>query len=72
MSIIVTDRNGKTIEAGDPVVSFRGETATFVRVSNTKQVGKSAKVVVRWDGTDEDSIPYYETVFDLDVQELVG
>lgn len=70
MTYIVTNKQGIAIKAGDAVSSFRGELATFVSVSRGKEDGKSAKVVVRWDGTDENSIPYYEGVFDLDVQEV--
>jgi len=57
--------------SGAPVVSFRGEPATFQYVSRAPIPGKSAKVVVTWEGSDHEC-EYYAQVFNIRVCPLEG
>ncbi|GAB3475401.1 hypothetical protein [Amycolatopsis cihanbeyliensis] len=62
----VTDAAGREVRAGDQVTSFRGEPATFLRVTRGTEYNGTARVLVRWqDGWEHD---YYDRVFDLTVE----
>ncbi|TDD41389.1 hypothetical protein [Saccharopolyspora elongata] len=64
----VTDADGREIQAGDQVTSFRGETAIFVRVTRGTAYNGTARVSVRWsDGFEHD---YYDRVFNLTVSTI--
>lgn len=54
---------------GAPLVSFRGEPATFQYVSRAAIPGKSAKIVVTW--TDGSEGEYYAQVFNVRVAQWV-
>lgn len=62
--------NGRCIQPGERLTSFRGEPATFIRVSRAPEPGKSGKIIVRWPDQDEDSFgsEYYPSVFDGEIR----
>jgi hypothetical protein len=64
---IVHDSDGKEIEAGDAIYSFKNHRATFVRATRARTPGKSGKVLVEWPGGGR--FEYYDKVFNLNVQE---
>lgn len=61
----VTDRDGNTVKAGDRIVDFRGNPATFVSVTRGAEYNGTPKVLVRaasgW------AREFYATVYDLEV-----
>ena len=70
--IVVWDREGKPVNAGDPIVSSKGETWNFKYISRGPVASgrRSCKVVVeRWVGSDHQQGEYYHQVFDLRVEE---
>jgi len=55
---------GETVSVGDTVTSFRGETATLIKLTRPQVSGKSGKVFVKWDELDYTG-EYYDSVFNL-------
>lgn len=62
---VVHEYTGDVVSAGDEVVSFRGEPATFVRVSKRPDAPSEGRVLVRWLGGQE--VHYYPSVFGLKI-----
>lgn len=58
---------GKEIEAGMVLRDFRGEPWTFIRATRATQEGRSGKVLVLNEATN-DQREFYSTVFDCLVQ----
>ncbi|WNV90286.1 hypothetical protein [Umezawaea sp. Da 62-37] len=64
----MTDKNGKQINQGDQVQNFRGESATFLRITRGTECNGTARVEVEYpDGWKQD---LYAQVFDLKVQTI--
>jgi hypothetical protein len=68
MVLVTLDSAGNTVEAGDTVTDFRGNTATFVEATRATVTGKSGKVTVERHGE-----KHYlnDSVFGLTVEGLL-
>jgi hypothetical protein len=62
--LTATTKDGTTVQQGDTVTDFRGDTATFVCPTRAASTGKSGKVLVEEDGHRRE---YYDKVFGLTV-----
>lgn len=61
----VTRADGTEISEGDTVLSFRGESATFIGLERGPEHNGTSKVRVTW--ADGYTNSYYHTVFNLTV-----
>lgn len=65
----VRNRFGEIVHPGDVVTDFRGDDATFLKVTRGTEYNGTAKVLVRNLGG-EYAFEYYAQVFDLTVTTL--
>lgn len=63
----VTDEKGRVIQRGDDVQDFRGDWATFDRVTRGTEYNGTAKVTVTKDGRIQEN---YERVWGLTVERV--
>lgn len=70
MFTITEKATGRTVEPGETVTSFRGETATLIRAIRAADDGRTGKVEVVWSASGSRSGSrgeYYDNVFGLAV-----
>lgn len=63
---VVHQYTGDVVNVGDEIVSFRGELATLVRISQKPHGASEGRVLVRWVAS-EYEVNYYPSVFALEI-----
>jgi len=69
----LVDSNGRAVEVGETLVSFRDERARLIGMLEPRHAGSTGRVVVRWMSTNGELVgemqTYFPGVFNLEWKE---